>query len=110
MQRVHQLASDLGIEDLRYSGDQVQFTVVNRGSMDVSDVGVAVVIDNCYSSHRYLRLPWLSAGETEAFALDLPLSPGPHRLEVIADPERHILEEAALQQNNQRGLDLVIPV
>lgn len=109
LQRVHQLASDLGVEDLRYSAGTVAFTIVNRGSMDVSNVGVAVVIDNCYSSHRYLRLPWLNAGETETFVLDLPLSAGSHHLDVIADPTRQILEAAALQQNNVMGLDLVIP-
>jgi len=109
MQRIHQLASDLAIEALRLEGKQIHFNVCNRGSMDVSNVGVAVVIDNGYSSHRYLRLPWLSAGESEAFSLDLPLGPGAHRVEVIADPERHILEEQHLQQNNRMQLDVVIP-
>ena len=48
----------------------------------VSDVGVAVVIDARYSDHRYLRLPWLAAGQEQHFTLGLDLSPGPHRLEV----------------------------
>ena len=54
----------------------------------VSDVGVAVEIDNrylghdLYSSYRYLRLPWLAAGEAELFTLGLEPSPGLHRLEV----------------------------
>ena len=54
----------------------------------VSNVGVAVVIDARYlgharySDHRYLRLPWLAAGEQEHFTLGLDLSPGPHRLEL----------------------------
>jgi len=109
IQLVHRLASDLGVEALRYSEGVIQFTIANRGSMDVSDVGVAVVVDDCYSSHRYLRLPWLSAGESETFQIDLTLPPGAHRLEVIADPERHILEEAALQQNNRMAIDLVLP-
>jgi len=109
MQRIYQLASDLAIEALRLEEGQIHFSVCNRGSMDVSDVGVAVVIDNCYSSHRYLRLPWLSAGEAEAFSLNLPLTPGAHQVEVIADPERHILEEQRLHLNNRMRLDLVIP-
>jgi hypothetical protein len=76
--------------------------------MDVSDVGVAVVIDDRYSDHRYLRLPWLAAGASEAFTLPLDLPTGQHQLEVIADPQRQILETAAAQCNNRASLNLEI--
>ena len=109
LQRVHQLGSDLAIDNLHYADGTARFRVCNKGAMDVSDVGIAVVIDNAYDSHRYLRLPWLSAGDHEDFSLDLPLVPGEHRLQVIADPERHILEDARLQGNNCSELTLEIP-
>ena len=48
----------------------------------LSDVGVAVVIDDRYPDHRYLRLPRLAAGEEQHFTIGLDLSPGPQRLEV----------------------------
>ncbi|MEN9542219.1 MAG: hypothetical protein RLZZ459_2310, partial [Cyanobacteriota bacterium] len=86
----------------------LRFNIVNRGAMDVSDVGVAVVIDDRYSGHRYLRLPWLAAGGQEDFSLPLDLSPGHHRLEVIADPERQILEAPALQANNRVVLEVCV--
>ena len=108
IQRVEQLSSDLTIEDLNYNNGTASFRVCNRGAMDVSEVGVAVVIDNRYDSHRYLRLPWLSGGESEAFHLDIPLDCGPHRLEVIADPEQDVLEEASHRQNNKMQIDLMI--
>ncbi len=56
-------------------------------------MGVAVVINDRYSGHRYLRLPWLAAGASETFSVPLALPPGAHRIEVIADPEGQILEE-----------------
>lgn len=109
LQHIHQLASDLAIEELRFDAGNTSFKVCNRGSMDVSDVGVAIVIDNSYNTHRYLRLPWLSAGETEFFSVPLPdLSPGMHQLEVIADPEGHILESQELQGNNRMVIALMI--
>ena len=109
IQRVHPLQSDLAIEALSYAEGTCRFRVCNRGSMDVSNVGVAVVIDNAYDSHRYLRLPWLNAGEQETFSLELPLEPGHHELIVIADPERRVLEADALQANNRASLLLEIP-
>lgn len=108
LQRIHSLASDLGVEDLRYGDGTARFRVVNRGSLDVSDVGVALVIDDCYSSHRYLRLPWLAAGEQEAFNVPLALPPGRHRLEVIADPQQEILERPELQGNNRLALEVSV--
>lgn len=107
LERLHTLASDLGVADLAYSEAELRFRVYNRGSMDVSDVGVAVVIDDCFSSHRYLRLPWLAAGAEERFRLPLPLPEGPHQLEVIADPQREILEAEALHRNNRQRLEVV---
>ena len=106
LQRLHHLESDLAVERPVFAAGALQFSVVNRGAMDVSDVGVAVVIDDRYSGHRYLRLPWLAAGEEEHFTLALDLSPGPHRLEVIADPEQQILEAPELQANNRAVLEV----
>ncbi len=108
LQQLHQLVSDLGVEDLRVEGGDAHFTVANRGAMDVSDVGVAVVVNDQYSSHRYLRLPWLAAGASESFTVPLNLAPGTHQLEVIADPERHIIEAEAYRLNNRAVLDLQI--
>ncbi|QVL52158.1 MAG: hypothetical protein KFB97_11880 [Cyanobium sp. M30B3] len=108
LQRIHSLASDLGVDQLRYSEGTVQFRVFNRGALDVSDVGVALVIDDRYSSHRYLRLPWLAAGEAEAFTVPLELAPGRHRLEVIADPQLEILERPELQANNRQLLEVAV--
>jgi hypothetical protein len=72
----------------------------------VSDVGVAVVIDDCYSSHRYLRLPWMEAGATEQFSLPLKLTSDNRHLAVIADPEQAIIEQGNNQANNRAVLSL----
>jgi hypothetical protein len=104
LQRLHRLHSDLAIEDLQLVDGTLRFTVVNRGAMDVSGVGVAVVIDDRYGGHRYLRLPWLPGGAGEHFAMPLELDPGPHHIEVIADPEGCILDQLPLQANNRAGL------
>jgi hypothetical protein len=72
----------------------------------VSDVGVAVVVNDRYSGHRYLRLPWLAAGASEQFSVPLDLSPGGHCIEVIADPERQILDSEALQANNRAVMEV----
>ena len=108
LQQLHQLASDLAIEDLAVEAGMARFSVVNRGAMDVSDVGVAVVVNDRYSSHRYLRLPWLSAGDSEAFSVPLDLGAGRHKLEVIADPEGRILEADGLEANNRAVLELML--
>ncbi|MFM7238029.1 MAG: hypothetical protein ACKOZN_00270 [Cyanobium sp.] len=108
LQRIHSLASDLGVEELRFEAGAAQFRVVNRGALDVSDVGVAVVVDDRYSSHRYLRLPWLAAGDAETFTVPLELVPGRHRLEVIADPQLEILERPELQANNRLALEVEV--
>ncbi len=106
LQRIHSLASDLGVDQLRYGDATVRFRVYNRGALDVSDVGVALVTDDRYSSHRYLRLPWLAAGQEERFSVPLELAPGRHRLEVIADPQLEILEREELQANNRQLLEV----
>ncbi len=80
--------------------------MVNRGALDVSDVGVAVVVNDRYSGHRYLRLPWLAAGASEHFSVPLDLPAGDHRIEVIADPELRILDTEALQANNRAVLEV----
>ena len=109
LENLHRLASDLSIETLHFRDGHAHFTVANRGAMDVSDVGVAVVVNDRYSGHRYLRLPWLAAGASETFSVPLQLPAGAHRLEVIADPEGQILEEAAFQLNNRASLDIQLP-
>ncbi|MEB3354452.1 MAG: CARDB domain-containing protein [Cyanobacteriota bacterium] len=108
LHQLHQLASDLAIEQLRFEAGVACFSVVNRGALDVSDVGVAVVVNDRYAGHRYLRLPWLAAGASEQFSVPLALPAGRHRLEVIADPERQILEAEELQANNRAALELQI--
>ena len=106
LQQLHTLVSDLAVEQLRFEAAAACFSVVNRGAMDVSDVGVAVVVNDRYSGHRYLRLPWLAAGASEQFSVPLDLPEGAHRIEVIADPELQILEAEALQANNRAVLEV----
>lgn len=105
---IQALASDLAIEAVAYREGSIHFRVSNIGSMDVSDVGVAVVIDDSYSSHRYLRLPWLKAGEWEDFSMPLSLCQGDHTICVIADPEQIVIEAEERRANNQMSLDIVI--
>jgi len=106
LQQIRMLGSDLAVEQLGYSDGQLSFQVSNRGTLDVSDLGVAVVINDRYSGHQYLRLPWLAAGDTQPFCLALPLPPGRHQLLVVADPERHVLEPLESQANNTATLTL----
>lgn len=106
---IHTLGSDLAVRALAFASGELRFTVVNEGSLDASDVGVAVVIDDRYSDHRYLHLPWLGAGQGELVRMPLPLGPGCHRLEVIVDPEQLILEEPSRQGNNRQVLDVELP-
>jgi hypothetical protein len=74
----------------------------------VSDVGVAVVTDDRYSDHRYLRLPWLAAGASEQFQVPLDLPAGSHRITVLADPEGRVIEAEALRSNNRAVLDVLL--
>lgn len=108
LRELRSLGSDLAVERASYSAGVLRFAITNRGSLDVSDVGVAVVIDDRYSGHHYLRLPWLAAGAEEAFALKLELAPGTHELLVLADPERQVLEPQAQQKNNRARLQVLI--
>ncbi|MEB3307753.1 MAG: CARDB domain-containing protein [Cyanobacteriota bacterium] len=108
LKQLHQLGSDLGVGNLSFADGQARFTITNHGTMDVSDVGVAVVVDDRYSNHRYLRIPWLAAGGSETFEVPLNLLSGPHRLEVIADPEHQIIEAEADRFNNSARLDVQI--
>jgi hypothetical protein len=101
---LHTMACDLAVSELAFDTGELGFTVLNEGSLDASDVGVAVVIDDRYSDHRYLHLPWLGAGEGERVRMPLSLGPGRHRLEVIVDPERRILEQEARRGNNRQSL------
>lgn len=109
LQAIHTMVSDLAVRDLVFRSGELRFTVANEGNLDASDVGVAVVLDDRYSDHRYLHLPWLAAGEAERVTMPLTLPPGQHRLEVIVDPERRILEEASRQGNNRLSLEVQIP-
>ncbi len=109
LQTIHAMASDLAIRELSFEAGELRFSVLNEGNLDASDVGVAVVIEDRWSDHRYLHLPWLGAGEGEQVRMPLHLAPGRHRLEVIVDPERRILEEACRQANNRQSLVVQIP-
>ena len=106
LQSIKALASDLAIESLVYREGALHFRVSNIGSMDVSDVGVAVVIDDRYSNHRYVRIPWLKAGESEDFTMPLSLPKGDHRISVIADPEQLVIEVEGRRANNRMDLDV----
>lgn len=106
LRELRHLGADLAVERASYDAGVLRFAITNRGTLDVSDVGVAVVIDDRYAGHRYLRLPWLAAGAEESFALALELAPGAHELLVLADPERQVLEPLAQQGNNQSTLQV----
>ena len=101
LRELRSLGSDLAVESPHYSDGLLSFSIANQGTLDVSDVGVAVVIDDRYSDHRYLRIPWLAAGARQAFTLNLELAAGPHELLVVVDPERQVLEPPAQQGNNR---------
>ena len=108
LRSIASLASDLAIQHLAFREGELRFRVSNIGSMDVSDVGVAVVIDDRYSNHRYVRIPWLKAAEGEDFTMPLDLPVGDHRISVIADPEQMVIEADECRTNNRMDLDVVI--
>jgi len=97
-------SSDLIVQHLAYQDGCIQFTVANQGQLDVSDVGIAVVVNNRYSDHRYLRLPWMEAGGSERFSMAWSLASGDHVVEVVVDPEQQILEPEVLRENNRASL------
>ncbi|KEF42280.1 MAG: hypothetical protein ER33_07090 [Cyanobium sp. CACIAM 14] len=106
LQRLRLLSADLAVEQAHHDGEALRFRVANRGDLDVSDVGIAVVLDDRYSDHRYLRLPWLAAGASQSFRLPLLLPPGRHEVLVLADPERDVLEPQDRRANNGVRLEL----
>ena len=102
---VSYLGSDLSVHDLSWNNDVLSFKVSNLGGLDVSDIGIDVVPNDCYSLREYLRLPWLSAGESESFSLPLALPAGSHRILVAADPVGDIIEPEADRANNRAWLE-----
>ena len=62
--------------------------------LDVNDVGISVVLDDSYSSHRYVRIPWMDADGSEDFCLAWELAPGAHLIEVVAALEDRVIEAA----------------
>ena len=109
LRTIQKLSSDLAIEQLRYDKGLIHFRAVNLGALDVNDVGISVVLDDSYSSHRYVRIPWMDAGGSEDFAMAWELTPGAHQIEVIADPEERVIEAARGRENNRLLLKLVVP-
>ena len=99
-----QLGSDLSVAGLRWEADVLSFQVTNLGGMDVSDIGIDVVPDDCYSLRQYLRLPWLAAGESESFSLPLTLPAGTHQILVAVDPVGDIIEPESDRANNRAWL------
>ena len=95
------LSSDLCVRGLEIGQRTLRFNICNEGDLDVSDIGVAVVVDDCYSDHRFLRIPWMEAGGKEQFSMPLELNIGTHDLEVIVDPHQHVIEPQATQANNR---------
>ena len=81
LQTIESLCSDLAIQTLTCGDGQIHFSVSNAGALDVSDVGVAVVVDDRFSDHRYLQIPWMSAG-----ACLLYTSPSPRDLSTSRMP------------------------
>jgi hypothetical protein len=108
LQTIESLCSDLAIQTLTYGDGQIHFSVSNAGALDVSDVGVAVVVDDRFSDHRYLQIPWMSAGESESFSLAWPLPPGQHSIAVIADPQELVIEPQNRRQKNRMELKVNI--
>jgi hypothetical protein len=108
LREIESLEADLAVEEVSFEVGVLRFRVTNRGRLDVSDLGVVVVIDDRYTGHRYLRLPWLAAGEAERFELPLDLAPGPHDLLVWVDPEGEVIEPPTQRTNNLWRLNLVI--
>ena len=98
---ISMLSSDLCVRGLEVEQQTLRFNICNEGDLDVSDIGVAVVVDDCYSDHRFLRIPWMEAGGKEQFSMPLELNIGTHDLEVIVDPHQQVIEPQATQANNR---------
>ncbi len=69
-----------------------------------------MVLDDLYSSHRYVRIPWMDVGRSEDFCLAWELAPGAHLIEVIADLEDRVIKAARGRENNPLQLKLVVRV
>lgn len=89
LQTLNLLSSDLAVEEARHDGVELFFRVDNRGDLDVSDVGVAVVIDDRYSDSPYLLLPH-----------------GRHDVLVLVDQEWDVLEPQNCRANNGMRLSV----
>ena len=109
LQTIESLFSDLAIQALTYREEQIHLSFSNAGALDVSDVGVAVVVDDRVSDHRYLQIPWMNAGASESYSLSWPLPPGEHSIAVIADPKKLVIEPRNRRQNNRMDLKVSIP-
>ncbi len=106
---IRSLCSDLAIESLSYDDGRILFRVTNTGELDVSDVGVAVVVNDRFSDHRYLQIPWMNAGDSESYSLAWAFPSGVHRIAVIADPMELVIEPDDRRHNNLRHLEVTIP-
>ena len=109
LQTIEALCSDLAINQLSYGEGQIHFNVTNAGALDVSDVGVAVVVNDRFSDHCYLQIPWMDAGASESYSLAWPLPPGQHSIAVVADPQELVIEPENRRQNNRMDLAITIP-
>ena len=72
-------------------------------------MGVAVVVNDRFSDHRYLQIPWMDAGASESYSLAWPLPPGQHSISVVADPQELVIEPQSRRQNNRMDLTITIP-
>ena len=108
LQTIESLCSDLSINQLTYANGQIHFNVTNAGALDVSDVGVAVVVNDRFSDHRYLQIPWMDAGASESYNLAWELPRGEHSITVVADPQELVIEPRNRRQNNRMDLTVTI--
>ena len=105
---LHWMAADPAVLEVGYDDGVLRFCVANLGLLDASDLGIVVVINDRWSTHQRVRLPWLAAGQREHFTMPLPLVSGQHRIEVIIDPDATILEAPEARRNNSRWLEVVV--
>ena len=102
------LGSDMAVDGLGYSDGTIRFRILNCGEMDVSNVGVAVVLNDSYASHRYVRIPWMNAGGSESFTMAWDLPAGRHQFAVLVDPEKAVIESEDRRANNVCRLDVLV--
>ncbi|MCP4953321.1 MAG: hypothetical protein GY922_15885 [Proteobacteria bacterium] len=82
--------------------------MTNLGQIDVSDIGIDVVPNDCYSQREYLRLPWLSAGESEKLSVALHFERGDRHILVAVDPVGNIIEFEGDRGNSRPWLNNTI--